>query len=61
MVLVVTADRARELVPFELIWVKICFRLLLRPVVSVLSASSLFEGIVVEKVKATLGYLRGKC
>ena len=39
VVLVVTAARARELDPFELIWVKTCLRRLLRPAVAALSAS----------------------
>ena len=60
MVLVVTAARARELDPFELIWVKTCLRRLLRPAVAALSASFPFEGIAVEKFKATFCYLRGK-
>ena len=60
MVLVVTAARARELDPFELIWVKTCLRRLLRPAVAALTVCSLLEGIAVEKFKATCCYLRGK-
>jgi hypothetical protein len=39
VVLVVMAARAREMDPFELIWVKTRLRLLLRPAVAALSAS----------------------